>query len=59
MSGKQRELIQVPNSRGDLVRDMRICARKIQAGSLQLTLIIRESGRERIEGEKQQCKKIY
>lgn len=35
------------NNRGDLVKELRICARKVQAGSLQLSSIIRESGGER------------
>lgn len=32
------------NIRGDLVRKLRICARKVQAGSLQLSTIIKEKG---------------
>lgn len=44
------------NIRGGLVRDLRICARKVQAGSLQMSAIIREAKGDNTERIPQEVK---
>lgn len=45
------------NIREDLVQDLRICARKAQASSLQLSAIIKEAGGNRPDGIPQEVQK--